>query len=196
MQQTNNRQHAALAVTNLRFGAMTIRVPIILLLSLAATTFRSEVRGPSGAVIPESFAALSPTKGLWRGWPVGTTVTTRQTFTDQQFNMHSVQFGRLILVGRADDGTAVVAGYSAELEAGPWKFTQTAFSESRRFRLCKKHGRTARPSAVLSIGTIHRSFRDGSFASRAGLNQTNNNRRAVKMMSLLSGPMGSFCLAM
>jgi hypothetical protein len=84
------------------------------------------VRGPSGAPIPEDFEAASPSKGLWKGWPVGSTVTVRQAFSDPQFNVHAVQFNRVLLVGRLSDGTAVIAGYEAASETGPWKFTQSA----------------------------------------------------------------------
>jgi hypothetical protein len=47
--------------------------------------------------------------------------------------MHAVQFHRLLLVGRSAEGQAIIAGYRAEQEAGPWKFAQTASGELSGF---------------------------------------------------------------
>jgi hypothetical protein len=109
------------------------RILILVTLLLTGGIFAPAAMAQSGAPIPENFEAASPTKGVWKGWPVGTTVTVRRSFTDRQFNTHAVQFHRLLLVGRSNDGTAVIAGYRAEQETGPWKFTQSASGELTGF---------------------------------------------------------------
>jgi hypothetical protein len=112
---------------------MTTRILFFLTLVLAGGVFASTAIAQSGAEIPENFQAASPAKGLWKGWPIGTTVTFRRTLTDRRIGMHSVQFHRLMLVGRSNDGLAVVAGYRSEQEAGPWQFAQSASGEMTGF---------------------------------------------------------------
>ena len=112
---------------------MTTRTLILAILVLTGASFVSVALAQSGAEIPERFEAASPSKGLWKGSPIGTTVTFRRTLTDHGIGMHSVQFHRLMVVGRSNDGIAVVAGYRSEQEAGPWQFVQSASGEMTGF---------------------------------------------------------------
>jgi hypothetical protein len=114
-------------VTAIRYTATSISVIIIFTLSLIFPIITHTAIAQSGTASPPSdFDAASPTMGLWKGWPVGTTATFRRTLTDRLINMKSVQFYRLLLVGRSPDGSALVAGYRAEQQNGPWEFVQTA----------------------------------------------------------------------
>jgi hypothetical protein len=112
---------------------MTTRILILVTLVLTGGIFASAAVAQSGAEVPVNFEAASPTKGLWREWPIGTTVTLRRTLTDRAIDMQAVQFHRRMLVGRSNDGVAVVAGYRAEQEAGPWQFAQSAAGEMTGF---------------------------------------------------------------
>jgi hypothetical protein len=122
-----------LTLFSILYTAVTTRTLLLLSLVLVGAIFAPAALAQSGAEILEKFEAASPTKGLWKGWPVGTTVTFRQTLIDRKFDVRAVQFHRLLLVGRSDDGTAVIAGYDAKLEAGPWKFVRTASGELTGF---------------------------------------------------------------
>lgn len=97
---------------------------ILLSVCVAVGIATTVLAQPFPDAVPSEFAAASPTSGLWKGWPIGTTVTIRLTLHPSP-DMHSVRFSRVVLVGRSEDGNALLASYSGESEAGPWVFVRT-----------------------------------------------------------------------
>jgi hypothetical protein len=132
---------------------MTTRNLILLMLVLISGISAPKAIGQSGAGVPESFETASPTKGLWKGWPIGTTVTYRLTLNVSAVDPRAMQFSRLMLVGRSKDGTAVVARYDSEQEAGPWQFSQSTAAEiSGSLHQAGIHQISERPDKLLVDG--------------------------------------------